>query len=130
MSMPIAMTIADWCIFAAGLVVPFVFTIYAKASKDFDNSKPRDYMEKLEGARKRAYWAVQNGNETFPLFAAGVLLAERAGVAQSRVDLLALGFIACRLVYGLLYVLDKATLRSVVWMAAMACLVSLFCLAA
>ena len=124
------MTIANWCILAAGLVVPFIFTIYAKASKDFDNAKPREFMDHLAGARKRAYWAVQNGYETFPLFVAAVLLAERAAVAQSMVDMLAMGFVACRLVYGVMYVTDKATLRSLVWMAAMACVVALFVFAA
>ncbi|HSC75846.1 MAG TPA: MAPEG family protein [Pseudomonadales bacterium] len=128
--MPTVLTIADWCIFAAGLVVPFIFTLYAKASKDFDNAKPREYMEHLAGARKRAYWAVQNGHETYPLFVAAVLLAERVGAAQATVNVLAGGFVVCRLVYGLMYVLDKATLRSVVWMVAMACIVGLFGLSA
>ena len=128
--MPLSLTIADWCIFIAGLVVPFVFTIYAKASKDFDNARPREYMEHLDGARKRAHWAVQNGYETYPLFIAAVLLAERAGVTQATTDMLAVGFVVCRLVYGLMYVLDKATLRSLVWVGSMVCIVSLFALAA
>ena len=124
------LTIADWCIFIAGMLVPVVFTIYAKASKDFDNAKPREFMEHIAGARKRAYWAVQNGYETFPLFVAAVLLAERAGVAQIHVDALAAGFVMCRLIYGLVYVLDKATVRSVVWATSMICIVSLFVLSA
>lgn len=128
--MSLTLTIADWCILVAGLIVPFVFTIYAKASKSFDNSKPREYMEHLAGARKRAYWAVQNGQETYPLFVAGVLLAERAAAAQATVDMLAAGFVACRLVYGLMYVLDKATLRSLVWVASIGCVVALFAISA
>ena len=124
------LTIADWCIFIAGMLVPVVFTIYAKASKGFDNAKPREYMEHIAGARKRAYWAVQNGYETFPLFMAAVLLAERATVAQQTVNLLAVGFVVCRFIYGLMYVLDKATMRSLVWAASMVCVVSLFVLAA
>jgi uncharacterized MAPEG superfamily protein len=128
--MALTLTIADWCILAAGILVPVVFTIYAKASKDFDNSKPRDYMERLSGARKRAHWAVQNGHETFPLFVAAVLLAERASAAQATVDMLAVGFVVCRLVYGMMYVLDKATLRSLVWAAAMGFIVTLFTFAA
>jgi uncharacterized MAPEG superfamily protein len=73
---------------------------------------------------------VQNGYETFPLFLAAVLLAERAAVAQATVDMLAVGFVACRLVYGVMYVLDKATLRSLVWVAALGCVVALFVLSA
>lgn len=125
-----ALTLADWCILLAGLVVPFIFTIYAKATKTFDNAKPREYMERLDGARKRAHWAVQNSYETFPLFVAAVLLAERAGVAQSTVNMLAVAFVVARLVYGVMYVCDKATLRSLVWVASIACVVSLFVLSA
>ncbi len=128
--MAATLTIADWCIFVAGLIVPFLFTIYAKSSKEFDNAKPREYMEHLAGARKRAHWAVQNGYETYPLFIVAVLLAERATVAQPTVDMLAAGFVVCRLVYGLMYVLDKATLRSLVWVASMACVVTLFVMSA
>lgn len=124
--MSATLTLADWCILAAGLVVPFLFTIYAKADKSFDNARPRDYMAGLQGARQRAHWAVQNGYETFPLFVAAVLLAERAAVAQGVVDGLALAFVACRLVYGLLYVLDKPTPRSLVWIVSMICVVMLF----
>ncbi len=130
MTSSVVLTVADWCILLAGLIVPFVFTVYAKANKGFDNAKPREYMAQLEGARKRASWAVQNGYETFPLFVAAVLLAERAGVVQSTVDMLAVGFVVSRVVYGVLYMLDQATLRSVVWMASMACVVSLFVFAA
>lgn len=128
--MSMTLTTADWCILVAGLVVPFVFTIYAKSSKGFDNSRPREYMENLAGARKRAHWAVQNGYETYPLFVAAVLLAERAAVAQPTVNMLAAGFVVCRLAYGLMYVLDKATLRSLVWLASMGCVVALFVLPA
>ena len=124
------LTIADWCIFIAGMIVPVVFTLYAKASKDFDNAKPREYMEHIAGARKRAYWAVQNGYETFPLFVAAVLLAERATVSQPTVNMLAAGFVVCRFIYGLMYVLDKATIRSLVWAISMICIVSLFVLSA
>lgn len=124
------LTVADWCIVIAGIVVPSIFTIYAKASKDFDNAKPRDFMERLDGARKRAHWAVQNGYETYPLFVAAVLLAERAAANQANIDMLAVGFVVCRFVYGLMYVLDKATVRSIVWAAAMTCIVALFVISA
>ncbi len=130
MNLAMTMTIADWCILLAGLFVPMAFTIYAKASKSFDNARPRAYMEALEGARKRAHWAVQNGHETFPLFAAAVLLAERAGAAQATINLLAVSFVGLRLLFGMMYVLDKPTLRSLVWGGSVICIVSLFVLAA
>ena len=36
------LTMADWCIFIAGVVVPVGFTIFAKACKDVDNATPRE----------------------------------------------------------------------------------------
>lgn len=124
------MTIAYWCLLAAGFGVPFIFTIYAKASPDFDNAAPRTYMAALEGAKQRAYWSVQNLYETFPLFVAAVIIAHLQGVSQSTLDMIALGFVASRLAYGILYVVNQATLRSIVWIVSMVCIVSLFVLAA
>src|SRR5216683_2295108 len=51
------MTIAYWCIVAAA-VLPYLFQIYAKFSgPGFNNYRPRDFLDRLEGARKRAHWA-------------------------------------------------------------------------
>lgn len=125
-----SLTIANWCIFFAGLVLPFVLTIYTKTQPGFDNAKPRVFIEGLQGARQRALWAIQNGQETFALFAVAVLLAERTGVAQMTVDQLALGFVAARVLFSVCYVANWATLRSLVWTVSMACVVALFVLAA
>lgn len=123
------LTIANWCIFFVGLVLPFLLTIFTKTQAGFDNHQPRVYAEGLDGARKRALWAIQNGAETFALFAVAVLLAERAEVAQATVDQLALGFVAARVAYSLCYIFNLATLRSLVWVAGTACIVALFVLA-
>jgi uncharacterized MAPEG superfamily protein len=122
----IPLTIADWCILIVGLVVTTVFTVYSKISKDFDNSKSREYMEGITGARKRAYWSVLNLYETLPLFAVGVLLAERATANQNHIDMIAIGFVLLRFAYGAAYIANLATLRSLVWMASAACIVALF----
>ena len=124
------LTIANWCILFVGLVLPFLLTVYTKTQPGFDNHQPRVYAEGLDGARKRALWAIQNGAETFALFAIAVLLAERAQVAQATVDQLALGFVAARVAYSLCYIFNLATLRSLVWVAGTACIVALFVLAA
>lgn len=78
----------------------------------------------------RAHWAHQNSFEAFPPFAAAVLVAEQLGAAQARIDLLAGAFIVLRLAYGVCYLADRATLRSVVWAGAMACTVALFVIGA
>ncbi|MCB1614953.1 MAG: MAPEG family protein [Pseudomonadales bacterium] len=124
------MTIAYWCILVAGFGVPFLFTIYAKASPDFDNAAPRTYLASLEGAKLRAYWSVQNLYETFPLFTAAVIIAHLQEVNQSTLNMIAIAFVVLRILYGVLYVVNQSTLRSLVWIGSMACIISLFVLSA
>jgi uncharacterized MAPEG superfamily protein len=119
------MTIAYWCVLAAALL-PYLTVGPAKAVKSFDNHAPREWEARLTGWRVRAYWAHLNGFEAFPPFAAGVIVAHLAGAPQGRVDVLAVAFVASRIVYGAMYYADWATARSIVWTAGMACVVALF----
>ena len=48
------------------------------------------------------------------------------GADQSRVDMLALSFIGLRILYGILYLANKAPLRSLVWLAALVCTIMIF----
>lgn len=123
------MTIALWCVLAAGLL-PQCFGIYAKASRDFDNNNPREYLARLEGKRARAVAAMANGYEGFPLFAAAVIIAHILRADPGTANLLALGYIASRLAYGVLYIAGLGTLRSLVWLGGLACIVGLFVVAA
>lgn len=123
------MTIALWCVLAAALL-PFPFALAAKWSPRFDNANPRDYLAALQGWRKRAHAVQLNSFEAFPPFAAGVIVAEMLQAPQNQVDGLALAFILLRLVFGLCYVGNQATLRSLVWLGAMSCTVALFVVAA
>lgn len=127
------MTIAYWMILAAAFV-PYIGTAYAKFSagggKAYDNHAPRAQMEALPPQRRRGYWAQLNGFEAFPPFAAGVIVAHLAGASQYWVDALAGSFVALRVLYTLFYIYDKPTARSLVWAAALACVVGLFVVAA
>jgi len=123
------MTIAYWMILAAALV-PYIGTGYAKFAaggrKTYDNHAPRAQMEALPPQRRRAYWAQLNGFEAFPPFAAAVIVAHLAGGSQCWIDALAGGFVVLRVLYTLFYIYDKPTLRSLVWLVAVACVVGLF----
>ncbi len=124
------MTTAYWCVLVASLM-PLLWTAIAKFSgPGFDNRAPREFQARLSGFRARAHWAHQNSFEAFPPFAAAVIIAHLAQVAQGRIDLLALAWIGLRLVYGVLYILDWALLRSLVWTAALGCVIALFVSAA
>ncbi|NGY05193.1 MAPEG family protein [Solimonas terrae] len=123
------MTTALWCVLIAALL-PYVFTGISKASKRFDNAAPRDYQEASTGWRKRAHWAQLNSFEAFPAFAAAVIVAHLVVGPNATADKLAMSFVAARLVYGGLYVANKATLRSLVWFIGIACVIGLFIVAA
>jgi uncharacterized MAPEG superfamily protein len=101
-------------------------TLAKAGGPGFDNSAVRSYLDAQTGWRQRANWAQQNGYEAFPPFAAAVIIAHQAGVAQSTIDTLAVAFIVFRLIYGAIYIANLATLRSLVWTAGFACVVGLF----
>lgn len=128
------MTTAFWCVLAAALL-PYAFTGLAKSARDpglgrYDNRAPREWLDRLGGWRKRAHWAQLNTFEAFPPFAAGVIVAHLAGAPQAAVDQLAVAFVALRVAYGALYILDHHKLRSLVWALALACVIGLFVTAA
>lgn len=124
------MTQALWCVLAAGLL-PYAATLTAKiGAADFDNSNPRAWLARQEGFRFRANSAQLNSFEVFPLFAAAVIIAHLLHATQARVDLLAYGFVAARVLYLIFYLANLAALRSLAWLAGIVCVVSLFVVAA
>ncbi len=124
------MTIALWCILAAGFLhLPFVGAAKFGGGR-FDNNNPRDFLAGLDGWRKRANAVQLNSFEAFPLFAAAVIVAHLLHADQGRVDTLALAFLALRVVYGVLYLANLATLRSIAWIGAQACVIALFVISA
>ncbi|HEX4937889.1 MAG TPA: MAPEG family protein, partial [Candidatus Kapabacteria bacterium] len=107
--------------------MPYLWAIIAKGSAPkFNNSKPREWLSKLEGRGARANWAQQNSFEAMPGFLAAVIIAHLAQAPQHQIDLIAVNFVVLRLFYGYLYLADQATLRSVVWALGVACVVALF----
>jgi uncharacterized MAPEG superfamily protein len=110
------MTIAEWCVF--GAVLLYLLTIApfkAIGFRRFDNSKPRDPGFFEDPLRARALGAHINGIETFPFFAAAVLLAEFRAGPQRLIDELAVLFLIVRIAYVLTYLGDRPTLRTILW---------------
>jgi len=113
-------------IFVAALL-PYVATVIAKAGAfgPKQNTHTREWLAKQEGYRQRANWAQQNGFETFPIFAAAVVVAG----LRSEADWLlwvAWGFVAARVLYTICYLADLASLRSLVWFVGMGCSFALY----
>src|SRR5256886_14230236 len=110
------MTVAEWCVF--GTVMLYLLTIApfkAIGFRRFDNSKPRDPAFFEDPLRARALGAHLNGIETFPFFAAAVLLAEFRTGPQHLIDELAVLFPIVRIAYVLTYLGDRPTLRTILW---------------
>lgn len=113
------MTIALWCLFLAGIMHtlskgPLAIHM-AKAPGGYNNNMPREQAASLEGEGKRALAIHLNQIESFPLFAAGVLVATASSISAPAIDYLALAYVAARIIYIPLYLKDIATMRSLVW---------------
>ncbi|HFL2190470.1 TPA: MAPEG family protein [Pseudomonas putida] len=124
------MTVALWCILIALLLNPLCALIAKLASGRFglkDNHDPRAFLDTLSGLPRRSHAAQQNGYEAFPAFAAAVLVADIVGNAeQVTQDVLGVMYITSRLLYIICYLADWAALRSLVWFAGLAIIVSFF----
>jgi uncharacterized MAPEG superfamily protein len=127
------MSIAQLCLLVACLLPVGCAALakskgFGKRRRDggFDNHAPREWLAKREGWQARANAAQANSWEALPLFIAGLFVAHQHQAAQGTVDALALGFIAARLAYIGLYVADKASLRSLLWMTGAGLCAALF----
>lgn len=125
------MTFAYWMILAAAML-PYLTILFVKRAgrQRFDNRRPRAWLEAQTGWQQRGDWAHRNHFETFPIFAAAVFVAELTHAPQGWIDLLAGIFIALRVVYTVLYLADKAAVRSLVWLLGLVVTISLFALGA
>lgn len=120
------MYIALICVLVAGLM-PYLWTGVAKFSGPrYDNSDVRGWQARLVGLPYRANAAHLNSFEAFPLFGTAVLAAFLTGADAQHVMQLSLSFVGLRLLYGVIYLLNIAALRSLVWIAAMACSVAIW----
>lgn len=119
------MNIAFLCVLIMGLL-PYVWVGFAKFGAGFDNHSPRESLAKLTGYRKRANWAQMNQFEAMPLFIAGVAVATYNNAPQEVLTILAISVVILRIIHGILYMMDYATPRTIVWVASFACTIAMF----
>lgn len=127
-----AMATAYWCVLIAALL-PYLWVLIAKTSGTrYNNRDPRGWLARQENPRvHRANAAQLNGYEAFPPFAAGVVLAQLAGVPADRIAWLAIAFVILRVLHGVVYVSGAShALRSLVWFGAFVCVLALLVSAA
>lgn len=102
------MTIAIWCILIEQ-ILPYVAFGFVKG---LDPEQPRFHVGELVGQSVRAYGAHLNGLETFPWFAAAVIVAHMVGGPSRIVDILAVVYILVRVGHLGAYLAGRQPLRT------------------
>ena len=105
-------------------LLPYVFAVVAKMAGGFkreDNQNPREFLAKTTGLAARANAVQQNSFESLPLFIAAVLMAEYMVIPQVVVMMFGIAYIVLRIIYGICYLANWATLRSIVRMLSLLC---------
>jgi len=111
------MSIALWCLMIAG-ILPIVCAGISKAgASDYDNRAPREWLARQEGYRRRANAAQANSWEAFTWFGIAMAIALVTKADPSKLDFLAMFFLASRILYIGFYVMDKSSLRTLAWLA-------------
>lgn len=121
-----SLTLSHLCVLVAALL-PIVCAGLAKREGfgrprregGYDNVDPRAWLARQQGRAAWANAAQANSFEALPFFIGAVVIAHQTGAAQGLVDALSVAFIALRIVYIGAYVSGRASLRSVVWLAAL-----------
>ncbi len=129
------MTISKWCVLIA-CFLPILTALLPKihslklSRRDgmYDNNNPREWESRLGGWQQRAIAAHSNGFEILPLFIGSVVFAHLANADQARIDMLAMAFVALRLVYVAVYLMNLGTVRTLVWSGGVAACVALMVL--
>lgn len=128
------MTIPLWCLFAAA-VLPYVWSTGSLVARGkelgvVDNKRPREQLTKLKGWGARANAAHQNAWEALAVFTPAVLVAHVAQADATWSARLAIGWVAFRVLHGIVYLADLDKLRTAAFSGALACAAGLFLLAA
>lgn len=125
------MSIPLWCLLAAALLNFFTRVPLTAVQKNmpqgYDNNLPREQQTQLDERGKRVLAAHQNQLESFPVFAAAILVALYSGVVSPWVDYLAILFVAARLLYWYAYLQNLASLRSGIWIVGFFSSIALLC---
>ena len=122
------MTIGYMCLLICMLLPIFWAGVskYGYGDIKYENESPRDHLSSLSGKAKNAYNAEQNCYETFPAFAAAVIIAHQIGNDQFIINMLCVVFLLTRILHGYFYITNKGSLRSIVFVLGLITNISLF----
>lgn len=117
----------------AACFLPFVWAMIAKWRGGFvtkNNQNPRVFLAQTTGLASRANATQANSFESLPMFLVAVSMAIYCFVPQSAINSLAWLYVILRIGFGVCYLTNLATLRSLIWGLSMACIGILFILSA
>ncbi len=127
------MNIPFFCVFLAYLSVYVpkfaIARSQARLPGGYDNNNPRDQLAKLDEEGRRGLAAHNNAFESFPMFAAAVILATLAKVPLDTVEPLCAVHVVARYLYPFAYIAGKGSLRSAIWGIGFFAAMALFVLA-
>jgi uncharacterized MAPEG superfamily protein len=116
--LPIELTILAWSVVLLFIHIALQGVLATRERGSAWNAGPRDGdMPPLKPLAARAERALANFKETFPAFAAAILIVVVAGRAGGWSEAGGWLFLVARLVYIPLYLAGIPYLRSLVWMA-------------
>ncbi|WP_100656642.1 MAPEG family protein [Alteromonas flava] len=115
------------------LLISLVLPIVAKAPvalamhqlAGYDNRHPREQQAKLEGFGARALAAHKNSFEAIAYFTPAVVTVIALGAIDDTAKLLAMCFVASRIIYLLCYWFNLHVVRSIFWVIGFACSIML-----
>lgn len=112
----VSATLLYCTVIAAVLIyVPFLVVVWGRIQAGYDMAAPRALFDKLPAYAKRATWAHQNSFESFPLFAAGALMAFVTQVESPWASIAAIVYVVARFLFSVFYILNLPLLRSLMF---------------
>ena len=129
------MTVAYWCVLVAFLLPYVCFGIARNRGRGPDGKRlrdgrnPRDFPNTIHGLPKRAWDAQLNAFESFPGFAAAVIISHLAHAPQQQIDVLAALWVAARVGHAIFYLADQPALRTTAQVVGLLCVLGLFVVA-
>ena len=116
------MTIAIWCILVAA-ILPYVAVGFVRG---LDRNEPRAHLAELDSRSSRAFGAQLNGFETFPIFAAAVIVEHMVGGPSRFADIMAIFYVVCRIGHMSAYIARNQPLRSLAFALGQAAALAIF----
>jgi len=95
----------------------------------YDNANPRSQQSKLTGFGARALAAHQNAFESLVIFGVAIATALSTNSTGDEIITIAIVHVAARVIYSIMYYLDKNILRSFFWFVATSCSFTIILLA-